>query len=350
MKAKHLVAIVAAVLLSCLLSFPCGAQSKAKPIELTYASQFPPRYGAEQCAMQWAEEIEKKTNGKVKFVFYHDGTLIPVGNTFDGVAKGIADIGNSTFSYNQGKFPVMEACDLPGYPITAIIPSLVAQDMYNKFRPKELDAVHVLYIYSHIPGCYHMATKEVNTLEDLKGLTIRAVGMGANTTKLLGGVPVSMPKSDQYDALQKGVVNGTLGGPNELVGRKVGEVTKTSTCVPGIGYVSAMYVVMNKKKWNSLPSDIQNIITEVSKRWALEAGKNWDEIDSEGVAYGKKINHKFIVPPATEAAKWVKALQPLETEYIKMAESKGLPGKEIMQYRKQLIEKYSKIYPPIKLD
>ncbi len=332
------------------MSVPCGAQSKGKVIELSYSSHFPANYGMEITSMKWAEEIEKRTNGKVKITFYHSGTLTSPTANYEGVVKGISDIGHSVFSYTRGRFPLMEVIDLPGYPITAVIPSLIARDVYEKFHPKELSDVHVLYLHTHIPGGFFFVSKEVRKLEDMKGMRIRAAGVAARMVELLGGVPVSMPKADQYDAMQKGVVDGTVGGPNELIGWKVAEVSKTSTWVPKAGYLNCMYIAMNKKKWSSLPPDVQKVFTEVSKLWTLQSGKDWDVMDSDGVAYGRKTGHKFIVVGQEEAARWVKAEAPMREEYLKSTQAKGLPGKEALAYRDQLVEKYSKMYPPIKLE
>ena len=350
MKGKAVcIGLVVGLLCFC-MSVPCSAQQKGKVIELSYSSHFPANYGMEICSMKWAEEIEKKTNGKVKITFYHSGTLTPPNAIYEGVVKGISDIGHSVFSYTRGRFPLMEVVDLPGYPVTAVIPSLVARDMAEKFKPKELSDVQILYLHTHIPGGFFWVSKQVTKLEEVKGMRIRAAGMAARMVELLGGVPVSMPKADQYDAMQKGVVDGTVGGPNELIGWKVAEVSKASTWVPRAGYVNAMFVVMNKKKWASLPPDVQKVITEVSKPWTEVSGKEWDVMDSDGVAFGKKTKHAFYVTPQEEAARWVKALQPMQEEYIKAAEAKGLPGREAVKYRQELIEKYTKMYPPIKLE
>ncbi len=333
-----------------MVPLPARSQSKDKPIELTYSSHFPPNYGAEIAAMKWAEEVEKLTNGRVKIIFYHSGTLTQPAKIYDGVVKGISDIGQSVFSYTRGRFPLMEVCDLPGYPMNAIIPSRVVQDIYDKYKPKELDDVHVLYLHAHMPGVYFMAKKEVRKLEDMKGLRIRAAGLAARMVELLGATPVAMPKGDQYDALQKGVVDGTVGAPNELKGWKVAEVSKSSTWVQKAAYLNGMFIVMNKKKWNSLPPDIQKAFTDVSKKWTEYTGKAWNEIEVEGVKYGKGFNHKIINVGPEEQARWEKALNPMFDEWIKEANAKGLPGKEVFEYRQQLIEKYSKMYPPVKYE
>ncbi len=348
-KGVFIIMLTAALALS-LVSLPAWGQSKGKPIELTYSSHFPANYGAEIVSMKWAKEIEKLTNGRVEITFYHSGTLTAPANIYEGVVKGISDIGQSVFSYSRGRFPLMEVVDLPGYPMNAIIPSRVAQDVFEKFQPKELSDVHVLYLHAHMPGVYFMAKKEVRHLEDMKGLRIRGAGLAARMIELLGATPVAMPKGDQYDAMQKGVVDGTVGAPNELKGWKVAEVSKSSTWVQRAGYLNGMFIVMNKKKWNSLPPDIQKVFTDVSKKWTEATGVAWNEIEVEGVKYGKELKHTFINVGPEEQAKWEKALKPMADEWVKGVTAKGLPGKEALEYRQMLIEKYSKMYPPLKYD
>ena len=333
-----------------LVSSPAWAQSKGKVIELSYSSHFPANYGAEVAAMKWAEEVEKASGGKVKIVFYHSGTLTSPANIYEGVVKGISDIGQSVFSYTRGRFPLMEVVDLPGYPMNAVVPSLVAQEIYKKFQPKELNDVHVLYLHAHMPGIYFMAKKDVKRLEDMKGLRIRAAGLAARMIELLGGTPVAMPKGDQYDAMQKGVVDGTVGAPNEFKGWKLAEVSRTSTWVPKAAYLNAMFVVMNKKKWNSLPPDVQKVLTDVSSTWTEYTGKAWNQIDIDGVKYGRTFKHTFNYVSAQEEARWGNALRPMYDEWIKSANAAGLPGKEAVEYRQQLVEKYGKMYPAVKFE
>jgi TRAP-type C4-dicarboxylate transport system substrate-binding protein len=180
--------------------------SQAKPIELSYSSFFPAQYGLGKAATAWAEEIEKRTKGRVKITMYHAGTLTDAVNCYEGVVKGISDIGQSVLAYTRGRFPLMEAIDLPGYPLTALVTTRVTEDFYRKFMPKELADTHVLYIHAHIPGTITTVKKSVKTLEDLKGLKIRATGLATKIIEALGGTPVAMPIGEQYDAMRKGVV------------------------------------------------------------------------------------------------------------------------------------------------
>lgn len=326
------------------------AYSKDKPIELSYSSFFPATYGLGKAATAWGEEIEKRTSGRVKITIHHSGTLTDAVNCYEGVVTGISDIGQSCLAYTRGRFPLMEVLDLPGYPLNALVTTNVNDDFYRKFKPKELADTHVLYMHAHIPGTITTVKKPVRTLEDLKGLKIRSTGLATKIVEALGATPVAMPKGDQYDAMQKGVVDGTVSSPNELLGWKVAEVAKYSTILLDVGYVTAMFVTMNPNKWNSLPPDIQKIFTEVSKEWVGYTGKEWNRIEIEGFQHGKKVGHTFIYLSPGEQARWVKAVKPLKDNYIKALEAKGLPGKEAVEYRQQIIEKYGKIYPRLKYE
>lgn len=332
-----------------LLSGIAFGQSQGKVIELTYNNHQPVEYPMSKVTEAWGKEIEKRSNGRVKIVFFHGATLTSPTKTYDGVAKGLSDIGQSCFAYTPGRFPVMDVLDLPGYPqFSPHLSSRVANDIYQKFTPKELSNTHMLYLHSFTPGVYYF-NKPVRTLDDLKGLKVRAAGMATKMIKALGGTPVGMPKADEYDALSRGVVNGTVGAPISLKGWRIADVCKYSTWVPRAGYENAMFVVMNKKKWESLPADIKKIFTEVSQEWIQKSGDGWLAADKEAVEYAKKMKHQFTMVDAKEAARWEAALKPLEDEYVKNAESKGLPGKAALEYRKQLFEKYGKEYPSPKL-
>jgi TRAP-type C4-dicarboxylate transport system substrate-binding protein len=315
----------------------------AKTTQLTYSIFFPPTHGQCKAGISWAREIEKRTNGRVKITVFPGGTLTKANQCYDGVAKGISDIGMSCFAYTRGRFPIMAAIDLPyGYP-NGQVATHVATEFYKIMRPKELDAVKVLYIHAHGPGLLH-TKKPVRKLEDLKGMKIRSTGLSAKVTNALGGVPVAMPQGATYEALQKGVVEGTLTPIETLKGWKQAEVVKYTTDCSGVGYTTAMFVVMNLKKWNALPKNIQKIFEETSREWVDVHGKIWDEGDAEGRDYALSLGNKIIPLSDNENDRWVKAVEPVIVNYIQATDKKGLPGEKAVAEAKKLIQKYSAIY------
>jgi len=282
------------------------------------------------------KEIEKRTNGRVKISYFPGGTLTKPRVCYDGVVKGISDIGMSCFAYTRGKFPVMEAVDLPfGYE-SGKVATRVAWEYYKRMRPKELRDVKVLVIHAHGPGIL-AARKDVNSLGDIKGMKIRCTGLSSKIAKYLGAAAVAMPQNQAYEALQKGVVEGTFCPIEVLKGWKQGEVIDYVIETKALGYTTAMFVVMNKKKYESLPPDIQKVFDEVGEEWVDVHGNVWDSADRAGLKFvielGKKIHG---LSPAQEKL-WLQSISPIIIEYQAKMEKKGLPAKKAVRVLRELI-------------
>jgi TRAP-type C4-dicarboxylate transport system substrate-binding protein len=320
--------------------------SYSATITLSYNSMWPSAYGQAQPVVDFAKEIEKRTNGRVKITVYHAGALTSPVEIYEGVVTGVSDIGQACFAYGRGRFPLLEVLDLPGQSSNAVVNSLVANKIYEKFRPKETNDVHMLYLHNHGAGTICTRTP-VRKLEDLKGLKLRGVGMNGKIIKALGALPVGIPAGESYDAIRKGVVDGAGASPNMLKGFRFAEVAKYTVINPKTGYLTGFYVVMNPKRWNSLPKDIQRTFQEVSKEWQERTGKCWNEMEIEGYNWAKKRGHKFTYLSPEESARWSKKVKPLLEKYVEDTEKKGLPGKEALNYREELLKKYSETYSPI---
>lgn len=343
MKKKLFVAMLIVSFLTASFIYADVVYAQSKTVNLNYSIFFPPTHDQCKAGVSWAKEVEKRTNGRVKITVFPAGTLTKANQCYDGVVKGISDLGMSCFAYTRGRFPVMEAVDLPhGYP-NGRVATHVATEFYKRMKPEELKDVKVLYIHAHGPGLLH-TKKPVRKLEDLKGMKIRSTGLSAKVSASLGAVPVAMPQSATYEALQKGVVEGTFTPIETLKGWKQAEVVKYTTDCSGVGYTTAMFVVMNLKKWNSFPGDIQKIIEEISKEWVDVHGKNWDKGDAEGRDFTLSLGNEIIPLSEKESSRWANAVKPLVDNYIKAAVEKNLPGDKSVAEVKKLITKYSKTY------
>lgn len=307
------------------------AWPQSKPIELSYSIFFPAPHKHTVLAGEWAKEIENRTGGRVKITIFPGGTLTPADKCYDGVEKGISHLGMSVLSYTMGKFPLTEVIDLPlGYK-SGLGATKLINAYYRKFQPPEFSGTKVMYFHAHGPGLLH-TKKPVHKLEDLKGMKIRCTGMAAKIVKVLEGVPVAMPMGETYDALSRGVVEGSMAPQEALQGWKWGEVVKFTTESFGAAYSTAFFVVMNKDKWHSLPAEIQKIIEKVNEEWIEKTGKNWDEIDRAGREFTLKLGNKIISLSSSENERWAKTVQPILKDYIERMKAKGLPGEEALQF------------------
>jgi len=318
--------------------------AQAKTYNFTYSTFFPPTHIQTKVPEAWAKEIETLSKGQIKIKIFTGGSLTPAPQIYDGVVKGISDFGLSVFAYSPGRFPVVSAVDNPfGYP-NAFVATRVINELNRKFQPKELSDVHVCYLFAHGPGLLHTVSKPVHKLEDVKGLKIRSTGTSQLIVRALGAAPVAMSQGETYDALKKNIVDGTLVPIEALEGFKQGEVLKYTTLNYSSSYSQGFFVAMNLQKWNSLPSELQKIITDVSRKYEDITAKAWGDSDESGRKFCLKLGHEFIELSDEESAKFKEAVKPVFSEYIKGANEKGIDGDAVFKAAQEMVEKYSKEY------
>ena len=333
---------VVALIVSFLISVSSVAfVASAEPIKLKFATYFPPVHMVAVLAAKFCEEVNKRSGGKIEVTAYSGGTLLSATRMAAGVVTDVADIGLSHCSYSRGRFPAMETIELPlGFP-SSWIATHVANDFYNKFKPKEWDAYHPLFFTTSPVNVIQTVKKPVRTLDDLKGMKIRGTGRSGDIVKALGAVPMPIETPDLYEAIRRGVVDGAYLTMETYKGFKTGELLKYNTESWKVGSVYAFYVVMNKQKWEKLPPDMQKLFTEVSDEFIEKYAVGFNNIDIEGRDYFLKQGGRMIPISDAESAKWIKAVQPVISDYKKDLISKGHKAAEVdswLSFIKERIE------------
>jgi TRAP-type C4-dicarboxylate transport system substrate-binding protein len=298
-------------------------------IELKFANYFPVPAQQSKICEEFIKDLEARSGGELKIRLFTAGTLLTAPKIYDGVVEGIADIGFSNMSYTFGRFRMTEALDLPvGFP-NAWVANHVANDFFRQFKPKEWDKIHMLSMHASPVNVVLTATKPVNKMEDLKGMTVRGQGFIAEVVTALGATSRSIPMPEAYEAMQKKVIEGLMIPMETLRAFRLAEVSKYVTeCWP-IGQVYTFYLIMNKEVWNKLPPKIQKIINEYPFEEKLAT--TWNEIDIDGKKLGMEKGLKFIELSPDEMKKWGKAVEPVIDNYVKSMTDAGYPTKEIRE-------------------
>ena len=256
------------------------------------------------------QDVEKATQGRIKTTMFASNTLAPPMQAYDATAKGVVDVCGNLLAYSPGRLPLSEVLQQPlGYK-NGYQASKVANAYYKKFKPKEFDDVKVMYLHGAAPG-FVMTKKPIKTSADIKGLRIKANAENADIVKNLGGAPVTMPVSETYDALSRGIVDGTLFPIEALQGFKIGEVVKTVLEDYGMSYMTSMYVIMNKAKWNSITPADQKAIEKINDEYNEKIGKLWVELDNKAkeFAIGKGVT--FVTVSEKEQAATAEKMKPI---------------------------------------
>jgi len=312
-------------------------QRSAAPIEIRYSTYLPPHHHlVRNVYNRWAQEVGKRTGGRVKVTVYPSGALGKTPDHYDMAAKGIADVSSTIVGFTPGRHPLNSVLELAFYGDhdkgTRAVNEIFWRDLYQEFTD-----VKVLFVWN--PPQDIGSNKPIRTLEDLAGLKIRATGtMQLKMLRALGGTAVGMPITAVYSSMERGVVDGFMLTINSWPGYKLNEVTKYGLKV-GMSCPENV-TVMNLKTWNRLPPDIQKIIEKVNADavdWVINSYNGEQETTA---ALLKKAGIQVHTLPPAELARWKQRARPLWDEWLADMKAKGLPGQKVRDDFVQILKKY----------
>ena len=307
---------------------PTPTPTPTETIELSFSQIFSPVSKQSLACEEFCQEIEKRTNSRVKINYFPGGSLLTAERVLDGVIEGVSDIGWCNIGYSQGRFPVTEALMLPlGYP-NAWVANYVANDFYQEFEPEEWGNVHVLCLHSS-PVNIIISNKPVYKLEDLKGMTIRGVGPVASVVSALGATARSVPGPDIYESMSKNVIDASMTPFETMKLFNLADVSKYAIDCHQVGQVYTFYLIMNKGTWDSLPPDIQDVFNEFSKEFEEKLALVWLGVDTAGREYAAEKGIEIIELTPEEAAKWQEAVKPVVEEYVQSRVAEGYSEEEV---------------------
>ena len=343
MKKTLLICLPLALIICLALTLPgLNPPAFSADVNLKIANYFPPPAMQSKLLEEFGKELQARTVGRIKVQYFPGGSLLKAPATIKGIDSGIADIGLSHIEYTRGRFPVMEALEMPlGY-ASAWVANQVMNDFYDKFKPKEFDDYKVLWFHACAPSVV-ITKKPVRKLEDMKGLTLRSPGRFGDVVSALGGTPAPTPIMETYDAIAKGVIDGVFTPYETLKTFKFAEIAKYVTDTTFIGPCYPFYVVMNKKSYQKLPADLKEILDELAGEYKERYALMWNGIEFPGKAFGKELGVEYISLSAEEAARWEQAVQPVVENYIQDMVSKGYKESETRGWFKYIKERTAEL-------
>lgn len=218
---------------------------------------------------EWfAEQVEERTGGRVKFDIFLDGSLVGAAETLPAVLDGRADAGYLCDCYATNEFPVWSLFSMPFMGNNAEAFMLTAMELYQDggLLTKEFEQVglHVNWFHTIGAGLTYMR-EPISNVSDLNGLRLRAIGTTAEAFAAAGAEPVAMDPGEIYESVQRGAVDGV--GTFFMPSAHAFGIHEVAPHVgdPGTGFYASVGFVMNAEVWESLPADIQAVFNEVSE-------------------------------------------------------------------------------------
>ena len=296
----------------------------------------------------WCEKIaaESKNHVKCQLLPAMSGGGTPA-QLVDRVRDGVDDLVVTLPGYTAGRFPAMEVFELPFLTNSAGGGASAAWDYLQKNASKEFPGTKILAVWVHDEGYAHTASKQIKTLDDFKGLKMRAPTRLTNKLLAkLGATPVGMPVPAVADALSKGTIDGFLLPWEVIPGFKLQEMTKfhTETHPSKPAMYSAVFILaMNQSRYDSLPADIKAVIDRNSgAALSKQIGKIWDESQAAGRKSAQTRGNTIWVLSAAETDQWMKAAAPLPDEWFDEVGGRGWNGRQLLQDATDLLVKHKK--------
>lgn len=336
---KFMLAIVSFFLTAVLLL--SGGNVNAKDVyNLRFGSFVPPAHHFVKNAYNpWMDIIHKESNGRLKITFYPSGALSGIFQMYDGVTKRLQDIAPIVPSFEGEKFPLTNVLETPfAVPNGIIGTHILNGPLWDKYLAKEYKDVKVLAPYVSTP--YQLFTnKPVHSIDDLKGMRIRATGgVQIKVIEALGATPVSTEDAELYEAMQKGTIDGFLYLYASAVGWRLWEV---ADYVTEISYAAGVgVIIMNKAKWEALPRDLQLIMEYATQDLGYWHAWSYQNLNDEAKQRFIDGGTKIITVSSKEMDRITRAVQPVIKDWIAKRQAKGLPAQELYDFMKSLPELY----------
>ena len=297
----------------------------------------------------WMDKVEKESGGRIKFEAY---PAMQLGGTpvqlYDQAKDGVVDIIWTLPGNTAGRFPRVEVFELPFIMTNAEATSKAYWEYVQTMAADEFKDVQVLALQVHGPGVIHTVEKPIKSVDDMKGVKMRAPTRQVNRLMAsLGATPVGMPLPGIPDALSKGTIQGAVIPWEVVPSVKVHELTKFHAEFDPAGgalYTTTFVMAMNKAKYNSLSADLKKIIDNNSgMATSAWLGKTQQAGDAAGrkSASDRSGNTIFTVGVA-EAQNFRRKSRAIEVEWVEDMNKKGFDGKKLLEGAKALIEKHTK--------
>jgi len=245
----------------------CRAEgsASAESFEWSCVTSWPEKFpGLGMGVENLAERIDRASGGRLKIKVYGGGELVPAFEVFDAVSRGAVEMGHDASYYHKGK--VDAAQFFTAIPFGLNYMELNAWLYYGGglelwrelYEPFNLMPFPCGNTGVQMGGWFN---KEINSVDDLKGLKMRIPGLGGDVLRRAGGIPITLPGAEIFTSLQTGVIDATEWvGPYNDVSFGLQKAARyyyyPGWQEPGPG----LECIIHREAWDSLPADLQALV------------------------------------------------------------------------------------------
>jgi TRAP-type C4-dicarboxylate transport system substrate-binding protein len=293
----------------------------------------------------WARAIAAQSGGRIRIDLFPSMQLggAPA-QLFDQVRDGTADIVWAMPSRAPGRFPKLEAFELPFVPSSrALVSSMAIQDYAEAAAGDEFHDLHPLCVACSDRGVLH-ARRPIHTVEEVHGMRLHApTRLTAAALHALGAVAVPMPNAELPAAINQHVIDGCLDPWHMVPTYRLNDAFKAHTEFAGLSPSTTTFVLaMNKTVYEALPRELKAVIDANSGQHAAAmAGAMWDLQAAAVIDTVSQAGDPIVTLLPEAVTHWRRATEPVIAMWRNEMKERRLDGGKLIASAQALLAKYA---------
>lgn len=317
-----------------------ASSTRSRPISFRIADIFPTSHLISQAITDTLIPRLEST-GEIRVEYFPAGQLGAMGEYVDYARTGVIDIGYVGPGVGEvaGRFPTTNLLSLPGLFDNAVEATRVYLALAEGSLRPEYRRLGVRLLVGAGTGIYQFFTnRPVRRPEDVAGLKIRGGGGDADDfLRELGVAVVNISSAQMYEALQRGILDGTLYLASVAPSRHLEEVTRFATQGAPLMNLLVTYLI-GEELYQSLPPHLQRLVTEAGRETSFAIARNYDRDNTSSRAFLEDAGMTFTDLDAADIAAWKAAYRNADQVFLRKLEGRGFANaREVYAEMRQLI-------------
>ena len=287
------------------------AMAQSTPVKLRFGHAHPTSDSQHIAALDFAQKVKERTQGAVEIQIFPNSQLGNDSSMIAGVRGGTIDIETSGNPFFTGIVAKLNALDLPylfdniGH-VTKVLDGSIGRSLLNDLEAHQMKGLAFWEVGFR---CLANSRRPVHKAEDIKGLKLRTTPNPAHIKafQLLGAAPQPMPFAEVYSALETKAIDGHENPPTLILSSKMFEVQKHLSLTRHA--YTALIVIMNKAKFESLKPEYQQILLEEAGKAAVKQRDLNAKGESAALAELRKHGMQIVESPDIDGIRKVVAAE-----------------------------------------
>ncbi len=261
---------------------PGAAQAQDPQVTLRFSHWSPPAHPMSTISVpDWTGAIEKASGGSIKIQVYPAGQLGAPADHYDIARDGVADISWANVSFQPGRFPIIQAIEMPLLYSDPQQATLALHEWYAQYAEKEMKDVKLCQTQVLFPSEIH-SKKELKSIEDFRGLKMRTPNATqARYFSNLGSVIIPIPATQARDAIEKGVAEAITFPWQSLIIFGIDSLVNYHMDLPIGG--NAFELMFNRSSYNKLSAAQKKVIDDhCTPQWSARFMEAWNKQEGQG--------------------------------------------------------------------